>query len=173
MGDPAFAWSFLVWTEKKKSFDQQIKKAQKRPLFFNSSLWLSFVSPWGGNCSPTERNNDLYFSLLRNVWMISEPLLLDPPFSPSLPLSGTTRLMKSSCSVALFDNRRVMTPRPKAAWHQEGHLRGTGQRCHFAAFLCYLVPLCIPSQLTQLVCGDLVGLYCGSCLSVANSICVV
>ena len=153
MGDPASAWSFLVWIEKKKSFDQQIKKAQKRPLFFffffffklflvslfffslvgklfpdrkkrfdqqikkalhgsfffffffflNSSLWLSFVSPWGGNCSPTEKNNDLYFSLLRNVWVISEPLLLDPPFSPSLsraPLVLWSHRAPLLCSIA-------------------------------------------------------------------------
>lgn len=60
-------------------------------------------SLWGGKKRMT--------SPCLEVWMISEPEHCGSwPSLLFFPLSGTTHLMKSLCSVVLLDNRWVMTP---------------------------------------------------------------
>lgn len=54
-----------------------------------------------------------YFYLCIKVWLSQPGYHASLPSLLSLPLSGTTRLMKSLCSVVLLDNRWVMTPQTK------------------------------------------------------------
>ena len=122
--------TFVQETKTKKNnfiwFLYQRERERERERCFNC-----FTQKKGKKSSLTEIKNDFCFTSFRRVWVISDP---EPRASraslPSLPLSGTTRLMKSLWSVVPVDNRWVMTPRAKQHDIRKVILGEFGERCH-------------------------------------------